>query len=83
MKSPKVKWTAARPVANIVYITLIIFDRIECFYSLINRYARASEANKRSQKRIFGMPQNFDISVWPIATPSAIIVNTVYIILVV
>ena len=28
-------WTAARPVATIVYITLIIFDRIECFYSLI------------------------------------------------
>ena len=28
------------------------------------------------------MPQKFDISVWPIATPSAIIVYTVYIILV-
>ena len=27
------------------------------------------------------MPQYFDISVWPIATPSAIIVNTIYIIL--
>ena len=37
MKSPKVKWTAARPVATIVYITLIISDRIECFYLLINR----------------------------------------------
>ena len=29
-------WTAARPVATIVYIALIIFDRIECFYSFIN-----------------------------------------------
>ena len=37
MKSPKVSMdSAARPVATIVYITLIIFDRIECFYSLIN-----------------------------------------------
>ena len=29
------------------------------------------------------MPQKCDISVWPIATPSAIIVNTIYTILVV
>ena len=29
------------------------------------------------------MPQKCDIYVWPIATPSAIIVNTIYIILVV
>ena len=29
------------------------------------------------------MPKKCDISVWPIATPSAIIINTIYIILVV
>ena len=29
-------WTAARPDATIVYITLMIFDIIECFNSLIN-----------------------------------------------
>ena len=81
MKSPKVSiWTAARPVATIVYITLIIFDRIECFYSqLTNTRERAKRASA-PETHIF-MPQKCDISVWPIATPSAI--NTVYIILVV
>ena len=49
-----------RPVDTIVYIFLIIFDRIECFYSLT------------PETHIF-MPQKCDISVWPIATPSAII----------
>ena len=77
-------WTAARPVATIVYITLIIFDRIECFYSLI-KYSNTRERAKRAsapETHIF-MPQKCDISVWPIATPSAIIVNTIYMILVV
>ena len=40
MKSPKVSMDCCcllgLYVAIIVYITLIIFDRIECFYSLIN-----------------------------------------------
>ena len=45
---------------------------------------RASERSEQAlQKRIIFMPQKCEISVWPIATPSAIIVNTVYIILVV
>ena len=74
-------WTAARPVATIVYIALIIFDRIECFYSLINTRERAKRASA-PETHIF-MPQKCDIFVWLFATPSAIIVNTVYIILVV
>ena len=44
----------------------------------------ASEPSEQAlQKRIIFMPQKCENSVWPIATPSAIIVNTVYIILVV
>ena len=48
---------------------------------LTNTRERAKRASA-PETHIF-MPQKFDISVWPIATPSAIIVNTIYIILVV
>ena len=44
---------AARLVATIVYISLIIFDSIKCFYSLVNKYARASEASERSRNAYF------------------------------
>ena len=50
-------------------------------YYLINTRERAKRASA-PETHIF-MPQKCDISVWPIATPSAIIVNTIYIILVV
>ena len=51
---------------------------------LTYKQIRVSERSERAlQKTHIFMPQKFDISVWPFATPSAIIVNTVYIILVV
>ena len=58
-------WTAARPVATIVYI--IIFDRIECFYSFTHLLTITRERAKRAsapETHIF-MPQKCDISAWP------------------
>ena len=66
---------ARLPVAIIVYITLIIFDRIECFYSLTNtRRERAKRAS--APERIFSCLKNV-IFLYGLLqrTPSAIIVK--------